>query len=100
MSAAAGARPGFATLDQSDIEFFRKTLGAQGVVTDADALKAYNTDWMRKFEGNSRIALRPKTPEEVAVVLAHCNARNLAVRAGNPSSPAAKLEACSGGRFS
>jgi FAD/FMN-containing dehydrogenase len=34
---------------------------------------------MGKYRGASRVALKPKTTAQVAAVLAHCNARHLAV---------------------
>lgn len=36
-------------------------------------------DWMRKYEGRSGVALKPRTTEQVAAVLAYCNAQRLAV---------------------
>lgn len=36
-------------------------------------------DWMGKYEGKSTVALRPKSTEQVSKILAHCNARRLAV---------------------
>ena len=36
-------------------------------------------DWLGKYRGAARVALKPKTTAQVAAVLAHCNARRLAV---------------------
>lgn len=36
-------------------------------------------DWMGKYEGASRVALKPRTTEQAAVLLRHCNQRRLAV---------------------
>jgi FAD/FMN-containing dehydrogenase len=49
------------------------------LVADASELEAFNVDWMGKYRGASRVALKPKTTAQVAAVLAHCNARHLAV---------------------
>ena len=40
---------------------------------------AFNEDWIRKYKGASRVALKPKTTAQVSQVLAHCNERRLAV---------------------
>lgn len=54
-------------------------MGENHVVTNADDLEAFNTCWMNKFKGNSALALKPKTTEEVSRILKHCNERKLAV---------------------
>jgi len=101
--------PRFARLEPADLDVFRGIVGDAGVVTDADALQAYNLcalcsfkrravtgpptrtsglqaapawprrDWMGKYAGSSSVALRPKSTEHVSRILAHCNARMLAV---------------------
>ena len=48
-------------------------------MTDADALAAYNTDWMCKWRGHSTLALRPSSTEEVSQILSYCHSRRLAV---------------------
>ena len=53
--------PSFATIDAADVAHFRSLLGDSNVITDAASLDAYNTDWMRKYRGASRLALRPQT---------------------------------------
>jgi (R)-2-hydroxyglutarate---pyruvate transhydrogenase len=42
-------------------------------------LAGYNTDWMGKYRGQSSVALRPATTDQVRRILAHCDARRLAV---------------------
>ena len=101
---AAGAAlrdPRFNTVTESDLAHFRDSacprygpppcfnsraelcfclvLGASAVVTDKAELAAYNEDWLHKYTGASRVALKPKTTAQVAALLSHCNARRLAV---------------------
>jgi hypothetical protein len=33
------------------------------MVTDKEALKPFNIDWMKKYYGNSSLVLKPKTTE-------------------------------------
>ena len=85
---AAEARdPRFASVDETDLAFFRHTLGDAGVVTNAHTLAQLNTDWMGRYVGRSRLALQPASTKEVSAVLAHCFERRLAVtpQAGNTS---------------
>lgn len=69
----------FARLEDSDVAFFTSLLGPAGVITDADELPRYNTDWMQKYRGQSSLVLRPKTTQEVAGIVKYCNDRRLAV---------------------
>ncbi|KAK3279205.1 D-2-hydroxyglutarate dehydrogenase, mitochondrial [Cymbomonas tetramitiformis] len=69
----------FSQLTEADISFFRNTLGDTGLITDESSLEAYNHDWMGKYTGTSKLALRPKTTEQVSEILAYCNERMLAV---------------------
>lgn len=55
----------FNTPTDDDVAFFKKVLGDAAVVTDAGALEAYNRDWIGKYIGRSRVALKPKTTEQV-----------------------------------
>lgn len=69
----------FSQLTEADISFFRNILGDTGLITDESSLEAYNHDWMGKYTGASKLALRPKTTEQVSKILAYCNERTLAV---------------------
>lgn len=61
-----------------DITFFRSIVGADNVITD-ERLSSMNGDWMRKYRGYSKVALRPATVEEVSAILKYCNGRKLAI---------------------
>ena len=72
-------RGDYATLTPSDLAFFRGALDADGVRVDARSLAEANVDWMRKYEGSSRVLLLPRTTQQVSLILRHCNDRRLAV---------------------
>lgn len=86
-SSSSGATHGeerwdYASLTEEDVSTFRAILGEDadsGVVTDVDDLAQYNTDWLRQYHGKSRLALRPRTTEQVSSILRHCSERRLAV---------------------
>jgi len=66
-------------LSELDVQHLASIVGPSNAVTDADALEQYNTDWMRKYRGNSKLALRPSSTAEVSAILAHCNERRIPV---------------------
>lgn len=69
----------FATVTAADVAHFRGLLGDSGVVTDDEDLKPYNADWMGRYHGGAKIALKPKTSAQVADVMRYCNERRIAV---------------------
>lgn len=79
MSSVPERSQAYAQVEERDVVYFRGLLGAAGVITDSDDLVPYNTDWMKKYHGQSRLALRPKTTEQVARIMEYCNERSLAV---------------------
>ncbi|KAI9787316.1 MAG: hypothetical protein M1816_007664 [Peltula sp. TS41687] len=76
---------GFAQLSADDVKHFKRVLVDDNAVIDGlskdarDDLEPFNSDWMRKYRGHSKLVLRPKSTEEVSKILKYCNDRRLAV---------------------
>ena len=72
-------------LTSEHVKHFKSILGSDaavidGVSTDStDDLEAYNSDWMRKYKGQTKLVLKPGSTEEVSKVLKYCNDNLLAV---------------------
>ena len=49
------------------------------VVTDTDDLLAYNTDWMRRCNAESKLVLKPNSTDQVSQILSYCNNERIAV---------------------
>ena len=73
----AAASDHYASITQADIDHFASIVGGSNVITDEGSLETYNLDWMRKYRGRSKLALRPGSTAEVSSVLAHCHARRI-----------------------
>lgn len=72
--------PNFKALELADVDFFRSILKDDNyVITNEQDLDFYNEDWMRKYKGQSKLVLKPKTTEQVAQILKYCNEKKLAV---------------------
>lgn len=75
----------FRELTPEHVRHFRELLGTDsaiidGVTQDAtDDLEPFNTDWMRKYRGKTKLVLKPGSTEEVSKVLKYCNDNLLAV---------------------
>jgi hypothetical protein len=54
------------------------TLGKDSAAKNEE-LEQYNTDWMGKYNGKSKIVLRPKTTEDVSKIMKHCWERRIGV---------------------
>jgi FAD/FMN-containing dehydrogenase len=72
-------------LSSNHVQYFKQLLGTEsavidGVTEDGSAdLEAFNCDWMRKYRGHTKLALRPKSTEEVSRIMKYCNDNMLAV---------------------
>ncbi|KAK5797395.1 hypothetical protein VI817_003686 [Penicillium citrinum] len=77
--------PNFAELTPEHVTYFKELLGSQSAVIDgvsadaSDDIEPFNSDWMRKYRGHTRLVLKPQTTEEVSKVLKYCNENKLAV---------------------
>ncbi|KXS12045.1 FAD-binding domain-containing protein [Gonapodya prolifera JEL478] len=69
----------FKSLDDADINHFKSFLEPSQVITDQSEVQPYNTDWMKKYRGQTVVVLRPKTTEEVQKIVRYCNEKKLAV---------------------
>lgn len=72
--------PRYKNLEEKDVSFFRLVLENDNyVVTGTEDLDFFNEDWMRKYKGQSKLVLKPKTTEQVSEILKYCNEQKLAV---------------------
>lgn len=77
--------PRFAQLTPEDVAHFKSILPSpsaviDGLSQDASAdLELFNSDWMRKYRGQTKLVLKPKTTAQVSQILKYCNERSLAV---------------------
>ena len=72
-------------LTPDHVQYFKKILGNDSAVIDGvssdttDDLEPFNSDWMRKYRGHTRLVVKPGLTEEVSKVLKYCNDNMLAV---------------------
>ena len=67
------------------MQFFRGLLGTESAVIDgvskdvSSDLEPFNSDWMRKYKGHTKLVIKPGSTKEVSKVLKYCNDNMLAV---------------------
>lgn len=49
------------------------------MITDIEDLIPFNSDWMGRYTGTSKIALKPKSTEQVSAIMKYCNDQQIAV---------------------
>ncbi|KAL8874299.1 MAG: hypothetical protein Q9174_000339 [Haloplaca sp. 1 TL-2023] len=75
----------FNRLDINHVQYFKDLLGGasaviDGVSRDASAdLEPFNSDWMRKYKGDTKLVIRPASVEQMSKALKYCNDNMLAV---------------------
>ncbi|KAL8211159.1 hypothetical protein R6Q57_005596 [Mikania cordata] len=62
-------KPVFSTINNDDLIFFEKILGAKKVIQDHEELQTANTDWMHKYKGSSKLMIQPENTTEVHIFL-------------------------------
>lgn len=73
--------PSYKTLTSEDVQFFKSILSDSEILqaNDREDLAFYNEDWMRKYKGQSKIVLKPKSVEKISQILKYCNEQKIAV---------------------
>lgn len=79
LSALSARDPRFKTISDVDVAQFRKLVGDSGVVTNVEDLAPLNSDWMGMYTGASKIALKPRSTEQVSAIMKYCNEQQIAV---------------------
>jgi FAD/FMN-containing dehydrogenase len=75
----------FTKVTEEHVKFFQDLLGSESSVIDgvskdaSEDIEAYNSDWMRKFRGHTKLVLKPSSTEEVSKIMKYCNENMLAV---------------------
>lgn len=75
-------------------------VGSEHVLTDADMMAGYTTDWTRRYSGTARCVVRPAAAGEVADVVRACAGRGVAIvpQGGNTGLVAGGVPAAPGPR--
>ncbi len=67
------------------MQHFKDLLGTESAVIDgvskeaSDDIEPYNTDWMKKYRGHTKLVLKPASAQEVSKILKYCHEHSLAV---------------------
>ena len=71
--------PTFSTFNEADFKFFESILGQSRCITSSSELDGFNTDWLKTCKGKSKLALMPRSTDELSAILRYCNEKRLAV---------------------
>ena len=67
------------------VKHFQSLLGSESAIIDNTSSSAdedvepFNSDWMRKYRGHTKLVLKPESTEQVSGILKYCNENMLAV---------------------
>jgi hypothetical protein len=74
------------SVTEQDVLHFGKILPATSILSTIgpkpaaeSELASYNNDWMGKYQGKSRVVLRPKTAQQVSEIVKYCNERGIGI---------------------
>ncbi|KAL7776132.1 hypothetical protein CFE70_006545 [Pyrenophora teres f. teres 0-1] len=75
----------FTKVNEEHVRYFQGLLGSDSAVIDgvskdaSEDIEPFNSDWMRKFRGHTKVVVKPSSTEEVSKILKYCNDNMLAV---------------------
>lgn len=69
----------YCKLTEDDLDAFRRIVGSEYVSRDPDELKIYGSDETEDLNFPPDVILKPKSTEQVAAILSHCDQRRLPV---------------------
>lgn len=71
----------FKKINSDDLAYFQSILTPQELIIakNKNDLDFYNTDWTRKYKGQSSVVLKPKTVEKISLIMNYCNKERIAV---------------------
>lgn len=72
-------RGNYSTINDDDLKEFNSILSSNQIITDSNDLIGFNQDWMKKYIGQSKLVLKPKTTDQISKILSYCNKRKLAI---------------------